>query len=181
MVCAVGVDPGIRGGVSLIVGTSSDVVIAQALPMPLTRVMVRKGASKDRVSDDGLCKLLKDWDGSFHIDSIFIEKQIVISGQGLTSNGVTMEGFGLIRGLCTGLGLPYQVVAAKTWQSFYEKDDSENELDIKKLSIIWAKKLFPEASLLRTKRSKTDSDGLSDALLIGYYGLSLLEESMNKG
>ena len=50
MACIVGVDPGIRGGVSLVIGEPDKVTMAQVVPMPLARVMIRKGASKDKLS-----------------------------------------------------------------------------------------------------------------------------------
>jgi len=84
------------------------------------------------------------------------------------------------------LNIRYTLVTAKNWQavswSGVKKITKKvkgklkgevvmkNKTDTKATSLIACKRLFPNVSLLATKRSKKPHDGLVDSLLIAYYG-----------
>jgi hypothetical protein len=168
-ICVVGIDPGIRGGLSLLIGTKNKIEYCVAKAAPTISVEIKKNKFRDRVDELSIVPLLSGWNVSYKIDGVFIERQHVISKQGLVSSGVTMEGYGLYKGICAGLGLKYFILEAKEWQADY--DFSSND-DTKDGSISWAKRLFPNVDLFRNSRCRTESDGMSDSLLIAHFGLS---------
>ena len=82
------------------------------------------------------------------------------------------KGTGIIIGLITALGYPYQIVHAKTWQKEMFRDI--NSKDTKQASKIIAQRLFPKESFLATERSKVMHSGLTDAVLLCSYGERVL-------
>ena len=167
--CVVGIDPGIRGGLSLLIGAPNNIEFCIAKAAPTISVEIKKNKFRERIDELTIVPLLSQWNVSYGIDGIFIERQHAIAGQGLVSTGVTMEGYGLYKGICAGLGLRYFILDAKEWQSDYDFSNNDNTKDG---SIAWAKRLFPNVDLHRNSRCKKESDGMSDSLLIAYYGLS---------
>lgn len=129
------------------------------------------------IDEDQLLSLLSEF-RKRGANSVVIEKQHVMQGQGLSSSGKTMEQYGFIKGLCKALGYEIALVSAQSWQAHYktlvpeefpEWIEKWNLKPTKKKSIYICSVMFPDISLLRSKRSKKPSDGLSDALLIGNY------------
>lgn len=177
MISIVGVDPGIKGGISLLVGSTDSLVVALTVPTPTKATLVKKHVYRQRVDEVAVVKLLSEWDATYQVDVVLLEKQIAISGQGLLSTSVTMEGYGIYKGLCAGVGIPYEVVAAQQWQSFYGALLGCPHETPKANSVAWCTQLLPQVPLTRTPRSKTKDHGLSDALLIGYYGMCKHEAS----
>lgn len=91
---------------------------------------------------------------------------------------------GFLEGLIVANGFPYSLIQPKIWQkemfqgipeirkpSTKDKNGKEKKgrLDTKAMSILTAKRLFPDVSLLPTERCRKEHDGISDALLIGEY------------
>jgi|GEM_PF-663418 len=101
-----------------------------------------------------------------------IENQISMPGQGLTSTLQTGKGFGIWLGLLAGLGIPYQIVGAKQWQSKLFTG-VKTTLDTKAKSEIIAKRLFPGVDFRKSDRSRVANDGLTDAILMAEYGRRL--------
>lgn len=163
----VGIDPGQNGGICFIQhpGKIKDVKLA---PLPMKKVEVKKDIVRNRLDGDKLVDWLEDIDKLYGIDKVFIEEQICIKGQGISSTSTTMEAFGILQGVCVGMNLRYGVIAAKIWQEhFFGKGYDK---DTKTLSRATAAKIAPNISFLRTSRSKTPDHGLTDAFLISYYG-----------
>lgn len=80
--------------------------------------------------------------------------------QGLASSGTTMENYGLLRGICVGLGIPYIPVSPKTWKAVMLKGMNTTD---KASSVIRASQL--------TALSVSKDHNRADAILIGYYGV----------
>lgn len=82
--------------------------------------------------------------------------------------------FGFINGfkfcLAVNNRLKLVKVAPKEWQKEMFKGIPPCE-DKKVMSIMAAKRLFPNVNLKRTEKSKVDHDGISDALLISEYAI----------
>jgi len=101
-------------------------------------------------------------------DLVVIEKVSAMPKQGVTSVFRFGEQFGMIQGICSALNLPYILVRPQEWKKKilvgYPKGD-------KSASIRYVKQKYPHISLLPTKRSKKDSDGMADAICIAEYGL----------
>ena len=97
---------------------------------------------------------------------VFIEKCQSMPGQGISSIARYMTGYGIIRGICVGLGIPYTLVHPKTWKGVMMKDMPKE----KDASILRALQLYPKIDLPRKK-----DHGKADALLLSLWGKLFLE------
>ena len=93
-----------------------------------------------------------------------VEKVGAMPGQGVTSMFSFGQSYGFILGVLTAFGIPYQLVPPRKWKAEFGLLHTE-----KQASVDVAKRLYPEVSLLPTKRCKKESDGMSDALLLCTY------------
>jgi len=101
---------------------------------------------------------------------------------------------GAIRGLVVGGEAPYTLVQPKAWQKVIYQGIPEirkppvkittgkragqmmkGKLDTKKMSLVAAKRLFPNVDLRKSERCKIPHEGIVDALLICEYGRRLLK------
>lgn len=97
-----------------------------------------------------------------------------LPGTSAKSNFSFGENKGEYRGLMVGLGLPYMEVQPKAWQKVAWEGvpmmkKPNKKTDTKAMSLVAAKRLFPNQSFLATERSTKPHDGLVDAALIAYY------------
>lgn len=92
-----------------------------------------------------------------------LEQVGAMPGQGVTSMFNFGENFGFIRGLLEAYSIPYQTVRPQKWKKEYGLGASKQD------SITVCKRLFPEARLLPTEKSKKESDGMAEALLLAEY------------
>lgn len=116
-----------------------------------------------------LIQKLTDW--AFDDCIAYVEKASVRPGQGLSSSGTFMEGAGFIRGVIQTLHIPMEIILPSTWKRFFHiqlgKDYTYKEKKLKDIEC--CRRLFPNVSLRKSSRSKVDSDGMADALLICEY------------
>jgi hypothetical protein len=75
---------------------------------------------------------------------------------------------------CAVLGIPYQLVAPRTWQKWAHQGTSGD--DLKQRSIMAAQRLFPGVSLMRTPRSRVPHDGCAEALLLAAWAQVALSQ-----
>ena len=165
-----GIDPGLKGALCLM----KDNIIQNILPMP-----VRTEKKKSFVD----IKAIKEWvlglSALYHIDKVIIEKQMVVSKQGLSSSGKTMYQFGLLEGLFEGLGMDPVIVTPKTWQKeiFKHVDETKivtyNYTATKLKSIAFVEQRFGGSYMFTSSRQKKPSDGIADAICIATAGFSL--------
>jgi len=148
-----GIDPGLKGAIGLVQDKK-----AKVFPMPTLKLT----KSKKTIDEQAL----REYFVKYKVKHVYIEKVSARPGQGVTSMFNFGAGWGLIRGICVGLGLSYTLVHPKTWKKVICKDMPSS----KDVSIIIAKRIWPNVSLLPTERSKKDSDGMADALCIAEYG-----------
>lgn len=156
----VGVDPGKSGAIVTIGETSGNFY---TYPMP---VIVGKRAEYDEREIEKILYQSTAPDTSL----VFIERQKPLPPKMGGSLASYWRGAGefFFHGLCTGLGLPYEIVDPTTWQKEFFGGLSK---DLgKQRSVLVCKRLFPSVSLLRTERCKKDDDGIADAVLIAEYG-----------
>ena len=93
-----------------------------------------------------------------------VEKVGAMPGQGVTSMFSFGKSAGFIEGVLESFQIPYQLVPPQTWKksfSLLHKD--------KKESIETCKKLFPGVNLLPTERSRKESDGIAESLIMSLY------------
>ena len=92
-----------------------------------------------------------------------VEKVGAMPGQGVTSMFNFGKNVGYIEGVLETLGIPYQLVPPQKWKKEFSLGSD------KKQSIEVCKRLFPDVSLRRTDKCRTDDDGMAEALLMAEY------------
>lgn len=155
-----GVDPGKKGAIALL---DSGGGLHRLIPMPVLNL--------DRPEYDLIA-----------IRRIFVpavQLAVVEKAQPLPRSmpggGIANFHRGVSRGgwewFCVALLIPYMLVSPARWQR--SMLDGLPPGDSGERSILAAKRLFPDANLKRSPRSRKDDDGMAEALLIAEYGRRL--------
>jgi hypothetical protein len=159
----IGVDPGLQGAIAILAPDRIEVV-----PMPV--VTAAKG--RDQYNLQEIVELLDTEAACAGCANVLvtIEKQqpMPMDQGGTIANYNRGRSMALVEGICAALGMPYQLVAPRTWQGVLHRGTSG--ADTKQRSIMAAQRLFPRTSLLRTPRSRVPHDGMAEALLLARYG-----------
>lgn len=162
----VGIDPGQAGGIAVLGG-----------PEPLVYSMPMAGGDYDvpaiykilrgaEVAARPLGQIVAFVERCATMPS-FIAGRAGGQGNGGKANWWRGNSSGTFRTLLAVMEIRREVIAPQTWQ---------DELlplrggSTKARSILQARKLFPGVSLYATARSRKESDGLSDALLLAEFG-----------
>lgn len=100
-----------------------------------------------------------------------LEKVGVMPGQGIVSSGNFMKGVGYVQGVLESLNIPYQEILPSTWKKEFgcNLGKSVSYKDKKQADVDACRKLYPQITLRRTGRSKTDWSDAADALLMATY------------
>lgn len=152
----VGIDVGFSGAIAAIGDEGNQVI---DMPVIETLKKSKSGTKSTKHELDGVgvkMAILR-----MNPSHIFIEKAQTMPGQGVASSGRYMDGYGVIKGICIGLGLPYTLVHPRTWKKLIMHDMGKEKGE----SIVRAKQLFPLVDLPLKK-----DHGKADALLIAEYG-----------
>ena len=100
-----------------------------------------------------------------------IEKVGSMPGQGISSTFNFGTNWGFVRGMCYAFKIPVQLIPSQTWKRTFSlnlsKDYSKAEKKARTIQV--AKELFPDVSLKRTPKCRTDDDGIADALMIAEH------------
>lgn len=143
-----GIDPGKKGGYATIS------IVAGKAPLALVSPW-----------DDSLFTEVVNWlsecDGCVFCA---VEKVHSMPQQGVKSTFNFGQSYGFIKGVLTALGTPFQEIPPQEWKKEFGLIGKD-----KKESIRVCKQLFPRVSLLPTEKSRVDSDGMAEALLIAEY------------
>ena len=92
-----------------------------------------------------------------------LEKVSAMPGQGVVSMFNFGHNLGFIEGVLRATKLPYQLVPPQTWKKeFSLSSDKAKSIEV-------CKKLFPNANLMATDRSRKPSDGIAEAILMAEY------------
>ncbi len=152
-----GIDPGFTGAISCIETDGTATVIDMPVIRTIKKGKAGKTSTKQELDGVGVKQELLNTNPSH----VFIEKAQTMPGQGIASTGRYMDGYGQIKGICIGLGLPYTLVHPRTWKKLIMHDMGKEKGE----SIVRAKQLFPSVDLPLKK-----DHGKADALLIAEYG-----------
>lgn len=151
----IGIDPGLTGAIAKI--SDTDLVSVQDMP-------TKKLGKKNKVDGAALSEILKD------AKHIYLEDVASRPGQGVVSVFTFGEGFGVIKGVCESLGIPYSLIKPNEWQKRFglntgtkDKAKKKKEIADKCLSF------YPKAELYGPKGGL--KDGRSDAIMIARYSL----------
>ena len=138
----VGIDPGKSGALAVI---REDGVVETYVFDPTVYVSVLDWVSKNT---DAICCL---------------EKVGAMPGQGVVSMFNFGHNLGFIEGVLRTTGIPYQMVPPQTWKKeFSLSSDKAKSIEV-------CHKLFPNANLMATDRSRKPSDGIAEAVLMAEY------------
>lgn len=95
---------------------------------------------------------------------VAVEKTHAMPNQGIVSQWTFGVEHGYIMGIMAALDLPVKLIPPQQWKRFFGLLKTE-----KSASIEMAHKLYPGVCLRRNNRCRTDSDGMSEALLIARF------------
>lgn len=167
-----GVDPGLEGALAVVNG---DGRVVDVRPMPLIQAI--GGTGRDTYDLEVIRDLLLLWkhDGLFATVERLQPLPPRIKGPDgkdrIIGGSIANFNRGLGRGwewMFTALKIPYQAAAPRVWQKPMHLGTPEGTT--KARSILAAHRLFPGVSLKRTGRSRTESDGIAEALLLAEFG-----------
>lgn len=141
-----GVDPGKNGGIAFIDRHTEELLGVYNMP----------------VDKEGLLETdIRDLFVQYSVQAVIIEKVWAMPKQGVTSMFTFGTGFGLIRGICVGLRIPYYLVPPPTWRKAIGLTAGKS----KDSSISHAKNLFPYLA------GSVKKDGSAEAALICLAGI----------
>lgn len=161
----VGIDPGNAGAIAFFYDNGE---ACRVVDMPILKMegkgKTKKGNLKVHTVIDE--HLLRERLNS-GVKHAFIEKAQSMPGQGAPATFNYAASYGIIRGICVGLQIPYSLVHPATWRKGLMKDMDKG----KGASIIRAKQLYPNIEIGK-------KDGRAEALLIGCYGINYMRGDM---
>lgn len=140
----IGIDPGKNGGIAVI---TEDIDSECVAVYPY--------------SNEKLMEILDSASKSY--GKIMVEKVGAMPKQGVVSTFNFGMAYGYILGAIEAHKISYQLVTPQAWKrEFGCTADKKKSIDV-------CKRLFPRVNLLPTERSRKESDGLAEALLICEY------------
>lgn len=153
----IGVDPGKEGYFTVMKRTG-----ITHYPMP----KVGK-----EIDPHGLADLIVNLSSDCDVQHTIVVIEDVHAIHGSAATATFNFGFvcGMIRMGFILCGMPIVMVAPKKWQKEMFEGVKSN-IDKKVMSVLAAKRLFPQQNLLRTPNCKTPDNNLTDSLLIAEYG-----------
>jgi crossover junction endodeoxyribonuclease RuvC len=161
---AVGIDPGLSGGMAVIDG---DVVRVHDMPTITEKVGKRTRRHYN------LPVLANFFESVAHPNThAWLEKVHSMPKQGVASSFRFGEGFGLILGMLAVSRIPYTLVTPQAWK----KEMLAGMPKGKGSSIVRAQQLYPDADITLKKH-----EARAEALLIAAYGLKQYAFVMNVG
>lgn len=163
-----GVDPGFSGAIAIISNKGN---IPIAFNVPLIKGVKGK---KDEINEVELRKILSSTYDGESINHVFIESVHSMPKQGVSSMFRFGMSWGLVRGICGGLQIPYTLIPSQVWKKAIMGDvvKSGDKVKDKYLSVVKVEELFPDVSLPLKK-----DHGKADAILLAEYGRRLHERN----
>jgi len=155
-----GIDPGKSGALAIIDENGINLVY-EVFPLIGKEIDIR-GLSN-------LIMRLKEFD-KIHV---VLENVHSVHGAGAKSNFSFGHTNGMIEGILVSYKIPYTKVQPKEWQKEMcygiPVQIKNGKNDTKLMSLLAAKRLFPEETFLATDRSKVPHDGITDAVLMAEF------------
>ena len=158
----IGVDPGLKGAIAFIRPGAYG-----AIPIPLLPSGPKAKGRYDLVEIRAWFVLRQ----AEHSDVFVTVEQSGPIPPRVRAGTLAQYGRGAQEGwlwLLTALRISHQAVRPQSWQKIMHAGTGGQ--DTKQKSILAAQRLFPDACLRRTARSRVDDDGMAEALLLAEYG-----------
>lgn len=151
MITVVGIDPGLSGGLAAITPEGLDLCVMPALSV----------AKRRYLDEQAIVRWLMTY--APNKTHVCIEAVQAMPKQGVTSMFTFGTGWGLVRGICAGLGLPYELARPQEWQGAILKGQPKGS------EYLVASRLWPNTDFRGSERASKPHDGLVDAALIAEY------------
>lgn len=161
----IGIDPGLAGAIALV---DLDGELHDVLDMPKMVTGKRaSGTPKYQVDDQKVRDIFVNWQADDDLVCM-IERVQSAPGGGATSMFTFGEGFGLVKGVMTGLDIDYHLVTPAKWKKHYDLGrDKDSSLDL-------ARTLWPN---FQEQFKLKKYDGRAEAALLALYGANDLFQS----
>jgi len=155
----VGVDGGLSGGISVL-DAQGDILFLWCMP-------IIKGKRRD-YDVQGIRDKFVFLVEQGYVLNVFLEKALVLPVSGRLSVSSTSWCNGFFQGLCSGLGVSFEVVSPKVWQK--RLFGVQEHVEAKASSIRFVQRKFPMQDFRASERALKVSDGLADATCLAFYG-----------
>ena len=157
----IGIDPGLSGGISIL--HKGEIPIMHRMP------------TSDGIDECAVRGILEDAlitarNRAMTMPPIlaYIEKVNAMPKQGVTSMFTFGAGWGLVRGIMCGLGIPYTLIRPQEWQKVLLA--GLNRDDTKAAAYAYVSRLYPTLDYRISERGHKPHDGKVDSLCIAIYG-----------
>lgn len=148
----IGIDPGASGAIALL-DPETGALIVEDMPTVSMRV---SGKNRNRVSEPMLADIIRGW----HLTSdlfALVEEVNAMPKQGVSSTFTFGRAFGVVTGVLSGVGVPFETIRPQQWKSELKLTKGKDA------ARAYAARLFPnDAGLFRRKMD----DGRAEAALI---------------
>lgn len=148
-----GIDPGLSGAIAFLDTAEGR---CDVHPMP-TLALSRSGKNKREIDAYALADLLR----SVRIGHAFVELVGPMPGQGVSSVGAFMRGYGVVLGVIATVGIPLTLVAPAKWKRALSVPADKDGARAR------ASQLLPWSA---HQWSRAKDDGKAEAALIALYG-----------
>ena len=157
-----GIDPGTNGGLAILDG---NLTVYYKAPIPKT---------KGKVDLDLLRETLLFW--QHKVDLTIIEVTNAFPGQSVASTAKQFQHIGQLQGMLSALWFDYVDVHPRTWTTKLYK--GLKGMESKQKALLIANTIFQEKDF-HLRKDGSPHDGVTDALLLAYYGCSHLNLANN--
>ena len=157
MTRVVGIDPGLGGALAIL---DSDKKYPLVMDMPVA-VTVKSGKKSRRIIGVQLAEFLRS---QLPLDWAFIERQQAMSKQHVTAIGKTMEGYGLLKGVCHGLRIQCFIFEPTRWKRNVSLQVGSTKDESRELAMSHWPGIAEQFSRKR-------DDGRAEACLIAHAGM----------
>ena len=149
-----GIDPGISGAISVLENKK----IVEVYDMP---TMIDGKKNKKQVNGAQVTNIIKEKLNNDKESIVVVEHVNAMPGQGVTSMFNFGQSFGVIKGICSALGLPIYFVRPTKWKKYFNLIKTNK--DASRTKVI---EVYPEIS---SKLSRKKDSNKADAILIARY------------
>ena len=152
----VGIDPGISGALCFF----SNGNVIDVIDMP---TMAEGKKNKKQVNGRQIFNEILNIKNTFigHKINVVVEQVSAMPGQGVTSMFNFGQSFGVIKGICSAMELPFFYVRPAKWKKYFNLINAEK--DASRTKVI---EMFPKIS---QKLSRKKDNNKADAILIAKY------------
>ena len=149
-----GIDPGVSGAISILENKK----VIEIFDMP---TMIDGKKNKKQVNGAQVTNIIKERLNTDEEVLIVVEHVNAMPGQGVTSMFNFGQSFGVIKGICSALGLPIYFVRPIKWKRHFNLIKTNK--DASRTKVI---EIYPEIS---NKISRKKDSNKADAILIARY------------